>query len=79
MQSYRLRAAIPAVLHKLKGDNVCVTLPAGAVLSDSSEPSTILLGMTGVSWQGRHYSVYLIDLLQKAERIFTASSGPSHE
>ena len=72
MQSYRLRAAIPAILHKRGGDQISVTLPHGAVLADSSEASSILLGMTGVSWEGRHYSVYLIDLLQKAERVFTA-------
>jgi len=72
MQSYRLKAAIPAILDKPGGDKISVTIPVGAVLDDCSEPSTILLGMVGVSWQGRHYSVYLVDLLRKAERVFTA-------
>jgi len=42
------------------------------VLRDSSQASTTLLGMIGVWWEGRHYSVYLKDLLRKAERVFSA-------
>jgi hypothetical protein len=72
MQSYRLKSAIPAVLDKPGGDKISVTLPVGAILDDRSEASTILLGMVGVSWQGRQYSVYLVDLLQKSERVSTA-------
>ena len=66
MQRYRLKAAIPAILDKPGGDKISVTLPVGAVLGDSTEPPTALLGMIAVSWEGRHYSVYLIDLLQNA-------------
>jgi len=72
MQSYRLKAAIPAILTKPGGGQISVTLPVGAVLDNCSDTSTILLGMVGVSWQGRRYSVYLVDLLQKAERVSTA-------
>ncbi len=51
---------------------VSVTLPVGALLNESSQPSTTLLGMAGVYWEGRHYSVYPKDLLKKAERVSTA-------
>ena len=49
-----------------------VMLPAGAVLVESVQRSGTLKGMIGVFWEGRHYSVFLRDLLQKAERIATA-------
>ena len=49
-----------------------VTLPVGAVLVESVQRSGTLKGMIGVYWEGRHYSVFLRDLLQKTERIATA-------
>ena len=49
-----------------------VMLPAGAVLVESVQRSGTLKGMIGVFWEGRHYSVFLRDLLQKAERVATA-------
>jgi hypothetical protein len=57
---------------KAGGERVSVILPAGAVLKSSSQRSTTLLGMVGVYWKGRHYSVYPKDLFQKAERVSTA-------
>ena len=64
MGKYRLVSPISAILD-IRGDTV--TLPAGAVLSESQPHSTTLLGMVGVLWNGRHYSVYPRDLLEKAE------------
>jgi len=49
-----------------------VTLPVGAVLVESVQRSGTLKGIIGVFWEGRHYSVFLRDLLQKAERVSTA-------
>jgi hypothetical protein len=49
-----------------------VMLPAGAMLVESVQRSGTLKGMVGVFWEGRHYSVSLRDLLQKAERVSTA-------
>ena len=72
MTTYRLKAAIPAILDKLSGEKVPVTLPAGAVLRDSYQAPTTLLGTIGVRWEGRHYSVPLKDLLRKADRVSTA-------
>jgi len=66
---YRLKASITAVLDKPGGQQVSVTLPIGAILVDSSKPSTTLLGMIGVYWESRHYSVSMRDLLHKAERV----------
>jgi PAS domain S-box-containing protein len=72
VERYRLTAPMPAVWDKAGGERVSMMLPAGAVLKNSSQRSTTLLGMIGVYWKGRHYSVYPKDLLQKAERVSTA-------
>ena len=72
---YRLTAPIPAIRHPPAGAEIahrCVTLPACAVLFETIQRSGTLKGMIGVYWEGRHYSVYLRDLLQKTERIATA-------
>lgn len=75
MQSrYRLTRPIRAVFDKLEG-HISVELPAGTVLtrfSPASENSTTLFGMIGVYWEGRHYSVYLNDLLFKTEQVESA-------
>jgi CheY-like chemotaxis protein len=72
VERYRLNAPLPAVWDKAGGERISVMLPAGAVLKNSSQRSTTLLGMVGVYWKGRHYSVYPRDLFQKAERVATA-------
>jgi len=72
VERYRLTAPMPAVWDKPGGERVSVMLPAGAVLKNTSQRSTTLLGMIGVNWEGRHYSVYSKDLLQKAELVSTA-------
>jgi hypothetical protein len=75
MARYRLKATIRAILDKPGGEQVCVMLPAGAILvryCQPSEKSTTLFGMVGVYWEERHYSVYPNDLLVKAERVSTA-------
>jgi CheY-like chemotaxis protein len=71
-ERYLLKAPLAAVWDKSGGERVSVILPAGAVLKNSSQRSTTLLGMVGVYWKGRHYSVYPKDLFQKAERVSTA-------
>ncbi len=71
-ERYRLKAPLPAVWDKAGGERISVILPAGAVLKGSSQRSTTLLGMIGVYWKGRHYSVYPKDLFRKAERVSTA-------
>lgn len=52
-------------------------LAADAVLFQSVQRNGTLKGMVGVYWKGRHYSVYLLDLLQKtiATARIVASSG----
>lgn len=72
VKRYRLKTSIAAILDKPEGGKVSVTLPAGAVLSRSSQHSTTLLGMVGVYWEGRHYSVFPGDLLKKGEQVSTA-------
>jgi len=72
VECYRLTAPMPAVWDKAGGERVSVMLPAGAVLKNTSQRTTTLLGMIGVYWNGRHYSVYPKDLLQRAERLSTA-------
>ena len=68
---YRLTAPIRAILDKPDRYG-SVTIPAGALLRDSSQPSTTLLGLVGVLWEGRHYSITLNDLLKNGERVETA-------
>ena len=53
-------------------DDLRVTLPAGAVLIESIQRNGTLKGMVGVYWEGRHYSVFLRDLLHRTERISVA-------
>jgi hypothetical protein len=72
MRRYSVKVPLSAILDKPGGEQVSVTLPAGAVLQESTRPSTTLLGMVGVYWEGRHYSVSLGDLLKKAELVSTA-------
>jgi hypothetical protein len=72
MEKYRLKVPISAIVDRTGGQKVSVTLPASAVLYESTQSSSTLFGMVGVLWEGRHYSVYLKDLLKKAERVSTA-------
>jgi hypothetical protein len=72
---YCVNAPIRAIFNRQDGEQVSVTIPAGAVLvrfSSPQEKSTTLLGMTGVYWEGRHYSVYPNDLALKADRVQSA-------
>ena len=70
---YRLRVPIrAAILNKMGGEKVSVTLPAGAIVRESTQRSTTLKGMVGVYWEDRHYSVFLRDLLENAE-IFSGA------
>ena len=66
---YHLQIPISAILDKPDGDQVRVTIPTGAVLLQEASRSTTLLGMVGVYWQGRHYSVSVPELLLKAQRL----------
>jgi hypothetical protein len=72
MARYRLTAPIQAIYHTPEGGEVRVTLPAGAILFESVQHSRTLLGMVGVYWEGRHYSVSLSNLLQKTVAISVA-------
>jgi len=72
MTRYRLSAPIPAIYHTPDGAELRVTLPAGAVLVESVQQRRTLIGMVGMHWDSRPYSVHLRDLLKKAERVSTA-------
>jgi len=69
---YTVKDPISAILHKPGGGQVSVTLPVGAVLQESTQHSTTLLGTVGVYWEERHYSVALSELLKKTALISTA-------
>ena len=69
---YTVKDPISAILHKPGGGQVSVTLPVGAVLQESTQHSTTLLGAVGVYWEERHYSVALSELLKKTALISTA-------
>jgi hypothetical protein len=72
MPRYRLTTSIAAIYDKLGDSLVRVTLPVGAVLTESSQPSGTVIGMIGVYWEGRHYSVHLRDLIRNGERVSVA-------
>ena len=69
---HSLKASILATDRTPEGVKRRVMVPAGAVLVESVQHSGTLRGMIGVYWEGRHYSVFLRDLLKKAERVSTA-------
>jgi len=72
MAQYQVTAPILAIFDQAVSQRVFVTIPVGAVLRDSSEPSTTLLGLVGVYWEGRHYSIYFRDLLKKTQGVQSA-------
>ena len=75
MSRYRLAAPIRAIYQAPEGAEIAdlrVTLPAGAVLIESVQRNGTLKGMVGVYWEGRHYSVFLRDVLRRTERISAA-------
>jgi hypothetical protein len=69
---YRLNRPILALYDQRENRLLRVTLPAGSMLIESVQHSSTLLGMVGVYWEGRHYSVALSDLRQKTDRVQTA-------
>ena len=71
MAKYQVKTPLPAIWHKPGGQKESVTLPVGTVLEEASRHSATLEGKVGVYWEGRHYSVSLNYLLQKAERVQT--------
>ena len=69
---YQVTAPMLAIFDQVEGKRVTVTIPVGAVLRDSTQPTTTLLGLVGVYWEGRHYSVSFRDLLKKAKCVKSA-------
>ena len=72
---YQLTAAIRAILGNADGKLISVEIPAGAILthdSQASDESRTLVGLVGVSWEGREYAVLLKDLFQRAEFVQSA-------
>jgi len=72
MTRYRVSRPIPAIYHTSEGSELRVTLPAGAVLVESILQAKTILGMVGVYWERRPYSVHRRDLFKKAELFSTA-------
>lgn len=52
MATYRLKAAIPAILDKFSGEKVPVTLPAGALLRESYTPLQLCLARSVCAGKG---------------------------
>ena len=67
MKKYRLESPVTAVLHKPGGHKEPATLPAGAVIDESTRHSSTLEGKVGVYWRGLHFSISLKDLLTNAK------------
>lgn len=73
MALYHLMSPIAAIYDKPGGGYIRVTIQAGAILKDSPQDPPTLLGLVGVSWKSRQYSVSLNDLINNSERASTAS------
>jgi hypothetical protein len=69
---YQVKDPMLAISDQSGGKRDTVTIPVGAVIHDSSTPTTTLLGLVGVYWEGRHYSVSFRDLLKKAQCVKSA-------
>ena len=69
---YQVKDPMLAISDQSGGKRATVTIPVGAVIHDSSTPTTTLLGLVGVYWEGRHYSVSFGDLLKKAQCVKSA-------
>jgi len=72
MAQYQVKDPMLAILDEPGGKRATVTIPVGAVLRDSTQPTTTLLGLVGVYWEGRHYSVSFGDLLKKTQCVQSA-------
>jgi len=72
MAQYQVTAPMLAIFNHDLGKRVTVTIPVGAVLHDSTQPTTTLLGLVGVYWEERHYSVSFRDLLKKTQCVRSA-------
>ena len=72
MAQYQVKDPMLAILDQPEGQRVTVTIPVGALLYESLHTSTTLVGMVGVYWEGRHYSVSFRDLLKNAEFVQSA-------
>ena len=77
MPQYQVKAPMLAIFDDVIGKRPTVTIPVGVVLHDSKQPTTTLLGLVGVYWEGRHYSVSFRDLLKKAQCVRSARRQPS--
>jgi hypothetical protein len=69
---YQVKDPMLAISDQSGGKRDTVTIPVGAVIHDSSTPTTTLLGLVGVYWEGRHYSVSFRDLLKKTQCVKSA-------
>jgi len=58
---YRVVTSVRAIMHRPGGQEVSVTIPAGAVLTSCGHTKA-LLGMIEVRWQTREYAVVDRDL-----------------
>src|SRR5579872_189543 len=59
----RNSAVCITVMNALQRNDMSADAFLAKVLHESSTHSTTLFGLVGVSWEGRHYSVALNDLL----------------
>ena len=64
---YQVAEPLRAIMHRPRGEDLSVTIPAGAVLTCCGHTTRGLLGMIEVRWQTREYSVLDRDL-HRAQR-----------
>ena len=72
MAQYRVNAPMLAISDESGDKRVTVTIPVGAVLHDSTKPTTTLLGLVGVYWEGAALFGVLQRLAQKTQCVRSA-------
>jgi len=69
---YQVAEPLRAIMHRPRGEDLSVTIPAGAVLTCCGHTTRGLLGMIEVRWQTREYSVLDRDLHRKCVSVRAA-------
>jgi hypothetical protein len=78
MQRFQLRSSTTAVQPRLGHKGEAITIPAGSVVAIATPIESFVrsdrTGFIAVNWDGKTVNMFLIDLLERGERV-PGSSG----
>ena len=73
MQRFRLRSSTTAVQPRHGSNGEAITIPAGAVIASATPPESLLqsdrTNLITVEWEGKTVRMFLVDLLERGERV----------